>query len=146
MNAKHLLFKTARFNLSEVKLHFINPCCFGEDAAAWMKQKLMERSVTVQAGDPGQEDWGWYIRAEYSNGKYLLGFGGNLDEAAQIPNTGEWRIIVNKRRSIKDCLTGKAKIQYDDPMLLLVEEILRGEPDFTGVNRDPDPDGRYAHK
>ena len=32
--------ETDMFEHKEVKLHFINPCCFGEDFAAWLKHKL----------------------------------------------------------------------------------------------------------
>ena len=56
MNALRILFKTNRFNLSKVGEHFINPCCFGEDLAAWLRIKLSERDVEVR--EPYQEDWG----------------------------------------------------------------------------------------
>jgi hypothetical protein len=45
-----LLFETDRFNLSEVGDHFINPTCFGEDLAAWLRTKLIEQGV--EAGEP----------------------------------------------------------------------------------------------
>jgi len=32
-----LLFETERFNSSEAGAHFINPNCFGEDLAAWLR-------------------------------------------------------------------------------------------------------------
>ena len=32
--------ETDLFEHREVKPHFINPCCFGEDFAAWLKQEL----------------------------------------------------------------------------------------------------------
>jgi len=55
MNALHILFRTGRFNLSKVGEHFINPCCFGEDLAAWLRVKLVEKGV--EARQPYQEDW-----------------------------------------------------------------------------------------
>jgi hypothetical protein len=36
MNALHILSRTNRFNLSKVGAHFVDPCCFGEDLAAWL--------------------------------------------------------------------------------------------------------------
>jgi hypothetical protein len=48
MNALHLLFRTNRFNLSKVGEHFINPCCFGEDLAAWLGGRLREKGVEVR--------------------------------------------------------------------------------------------------
>jgi len=36
-----------RFNLSTAKEYFINPDCFGEDLAAWLRDKLTERGTDV---------------------------------------------------------------------------------------------------
>jgi hypothetical protein len=32
--------ETDMFEHREAKPHFINPCCFGEDFAAWLKQEI----------------------------------------------------------------------------------------------------------
>jgi hypothetical protein len=55
-----LTVQTDLFEHREVKPHFINPCCFGEDFAAWLKDRLS------QFADSGrkfskiiQEDYGW---------------------------------------------------------------------------------------
>lgn len=67
---RDLLFETARFDLSVVGAHFINPCCFGEDAAAWLRARLVERGV--DAGAPFQEDWGWGLGATHAGGRYFV--------------------------------------------------------------------------
>jgi hypothetical protein len=54
LKVRRILFKTNRFNCSKVGAHFINPCCFGEDLAAWLRDKL--NSKCADAGSPGQED------------------------------------------------------------------------------------------
>jgi hypothetical protein len=43
MNALQTLFKTSRLNLSKVGEQFINPCCIGEDLAAWLRIKLIDK-------------------------------------------------------------------------------------------------------
>ena len=52
--------ETDLFEHREVKPHFINPCCFGEDFAAWLKEQL---SPLVDSGfnfsKINQEDYGW---------------------------------------------------------------------------------------
>jgi hypothetical protein len=63
MNALRILFKTNRFNLSKVGEYSINPYCFGEDLAAWLRIKLSERDVEVR--EPYQEDWGWKLPADH---------------------------------------------------------------------------------
>jgi hypothetical protein len=77
MKPLSLLFRTSRFNLSKVGAHFINPCCFGEDLAAWLRLKLTEHGI--ETSEPYQEDWGWEFRAASTEGIYYLGMGGIPD-------------------------------------------------------------------
>jgi hypothetical protein len=49
-----------RFEHREVKPHFINRCCFGEDLAAWLKGKLQPLAAYgFEISAPIQEDYGW---------------------------------------------------------------------------------------
>jgi hypothetical protein len=134
MNASHLLFKTNRFNLSKVGEHFINPCCFGEDLAAWLRIKLLERRVEV--GQAYQEDWGWELPAACGNDSYYLCMSGNSDELSTDQNEGEWRIIIEKRRTIGQRLSGAGKITANDEMVKTIEQILTGEPTVREVRRE----------
>ena len=129
-----LLFESDRFNLSEVKPHFINPICFGEDVAAWLRSKLIERGIATIA--PDQEDWGWYIEAAFNQSNYFLGIGGNAEESGSDPNQGEWRIMVEKKRSLADKLFQRNVVSTDDPMFRLIAEIIYAEPDFKNARVD----------
>ena len=128
------LFETNRFNLSETKPHFINPSCFGEDLAAWLGAKLIERGIPTI--EPGQEDWGWYIEARIGDANYFIGIGGNPDESARDPNEGEWRLMVEKHRRLLEKIMGRKKESHDEPIFGVIEEILRAEPDFRNVRRE----------
>ena len=128
---RDLLFETSRFNLSEVKAHFINPCCFGEDLAAWLRGRLAEKGLGVT--EPDQEDWGWYIEVSYEGGSYFIGVGGNADEAGGDSDRGEWRIMVEKHRSLWDRLRGQNRASEADGMTALIREILEAEPAFRNV-------------
>jgi hypothetical protein len=130
MNSRHILFKTGRFNLSVAKPHFIDPGCFGEDLAAWLEARLIHENV--KAGSPGQEDWGWYLRARRADHAYFLAMSGNADEDSP-KNLGEWRIIVEKRRSLWERLSGAGKIDDNDGMVATIREILEKEADFSEV-------------
>jgi len=134
MNALSLLFRSSRFNLSKVGDHFINPCCFGEDLAAWLRPKLAERGV--EAHEAYQEDWGWELRVTYGDGTYFLCMGGNSDESTVNPDDGEWRIIVEKKRSIGQRLAGAGKIAAEDQLARLIEEILRAESSIHELRRE----------
>jgi hypothetical protein len=134
MTGFDILFETDRFNVSEVKEHFINPCCFGEDLAEWLRQKLTEKGVA--AGTPGQEDWGWYLHAQHGPDRYFLGFSGYPRPGGLGGNDGEWRFMVLKKRSIWEKLRGRNTITDTEPILLMIEDILRAQADFRNVSRE----------
>src|SRR5262244_2407175 len=135
MNSIDLLFRSSRFNLSKVGDHFVNPCCFGEDLAAWLREKLTERGIPTD--NPGQEDWGWYLGLSHQDDKYLLAVNGNPNESPHHENDGEWRIVVDKSRSLSQRLRGAGKITQGNPVVATVEEILRAEADFHDLRREP---------
>jgi hypothetical protein len=135
MNAHSLLFRTDRFNLSKTDETFINPCCFGEDLARWLREAL--RKKTFEVSEPYQEDWGWELPAKNGGEGYYLCVSGNADDEGANSNAGEWRIIIEKRRSIGQRLTGQGKIELSDRMLISVREILESEPDIRDVHMEP---------
>jgi hypothetical protein len=112
--------------------HFINPCCFGEDLAAWLRPKLAEKRIGTSA--PYQEDWGWELPAICERDSYYLSLSGNAEAPGH--DEGEWRIIVEKRRRIWKRLTGKGKIAADDAVVRLIEQILSNEPTIRNVHRE----------
>jgi hypothetical protein len=133
MNSLNILFKTSRFNLSKVGEHFINPCCFGEDLAAWLGTKLSDRNIQVRP--PYQEDWGWELPVKHGIKSYYLCMNGNSDNGAN-KDEGEWRIIVEKRRSIWQRVSGTGKIAATDAMGRLIEDILSSEPTIRNTHRE----------
>lgn len=131
MNALDILFRSSRFNLLKTGEHFINPCCFGEDLAAWLRSKLAEKNIETAV--PYQEDWGWELPATYGRDSYYVCMSGNADNSGSYD--GEWRIIAEKRRSIWERLTGKGKIAADDALVTLIEQILSNETGIRNVHR-----------
>jgi hypothetical protein len=126
-----ILFDTDRFNLSEAKGHFINPCCFGDDLAAWLRGKLLAKGVSTT--EPGQEDWGWYVESQLGDSSYFIGFGGAVEQSAVTPNFGEWRIMIEKHRSLWEKLGRRNKTSHSDPIFAVIREILEGENDFKNI-------------
>ena len=126
-----ILFDTDRFNLSEPKEQFINPCCFGDDLATWLRARLLERGIPTI--EPGQEDWGWYIESKLGGDSYFIGMGGTVEESAPDSNRGEWRIMVEKRRSLWEKLSGKNKISLNDPIFAVIRNVLERENDFKDI-------------
>jgi hypothetical protein len=93
-------FRSNKFNTSESKPNYINPCSFGDDAAEWLAKQLTNSGVTV---DPkiGQEDFGWYLG--FQCGAYLYHFvlGYNPD--------GYWMGWLERQRGLLGNLFGARK-------------------------------------
>lgn len=112
-------FQSPSFNSTESLPHFINPYCFGDDVAAWLKEKLQETGYQVEG--PDQEDWGWYLVCRGSDGSYYLDIGHTGDE---------WQVILERRRSFREWMLGKPKIPSRE-LLVALHGILAAGPDTT---------------
>lgn len=64
---------------------------------------------------------------------YYLCMSGNADESPVHEDLGEWRIIVEKKRSLLQRLSGKGKISAHDKMATLIEKILSTEPGIQDI-------------
>jgi hypothetical protein len=61
------------FEHREVKSHFINPCCFGEDFAAWLKAELSRvPDLGLELSEPVQEDYGWGFWATRGKDRFWI--------------------------------------------------------------------------
>ena len=121
-----VLFSTDRFNLSEPREYFINECCYGDDVARWLVERLRLRGMSVT--DPDQEDWGWYFDAQTKDAAYFVGVGGNIDDEAGSGNFGEWRFIVQKHRTLWEKLSGANLLDEHDEFLEVLKDIVANEP------------------
>lgn len=119
---REISFRSSSFNLSEHKEHFINPCCFGEDVAAWLREGLLQRSIPVS--EPGQEDWGWYLEARHLERIYLLSIGGSPDTEDGKGNRGEWRIFVEPIQPFWKKILSPIRIGDDDPFIASLIQVL----------------------
>lgn len=82
------------FEHREVKPHFVNPCCFGEDFAAWLKKQL---SPPVDSGftfsDPIQEDYGWGLWATHGKDRFWIALSYVGDGPQEAP--AQWVVSVS---------------------------------------------------
>jgi hypothetical protein len=74
--------------------------------------------------EPDTEDWGWYIDVQGEGVSYLVG--ASADAESLTPDV-EWVIQLHKHRSLKDKLLGQNKIAADDPLVVLIEGLVRAE-------------------
>ena len=68
-----IMLETDLFEHREVKPHFINPCYFGEDFAAWLKQELLGfTDLDFELSEAIQEDYGWGFWASRGKDRFWV--------------------------------------------------------------------------
>lgn len=86
--------ETDIFEHREVKSHFINPCCFGEDFAAWLKQELLRvAGLGFEFSELIQEDYGWGFWASRAKDRFWIAFSYVGDGPQDVP--AQWVISVS---------------------------------------------------
>jgi hypothetical protein len=88
-----ITIETDLFEHREVKPHFINPCCFGEDFASWLKQEISRSTASdFQLSDPIQEDYGWGFWASSGKDRFWVAISYAGDGPQETP--AQWVISV----------------------------------------------------
>ena len=83
--------ETDLFEHREVKPHFINDCCFGEDFAAWLRQRLADLA-SFEFSEPIQEDYGWGLWATHGKDKVWLALSYIGDGPTKTP--AQWVVSI----------------------------------------------------
>ena len=85
--------ETDMFEHREVKPHFINPCCFGEDFATWLQQEISPLLKTgFRFSENIQEDYGWGFWAWHGNDPFWVALSYAGDGPQEEP--AQWVISV----------------------------------------------------
>jgi hypothetical protein len=88
-----VVIETDLFEHREVKPHFINPCCFGEDFAAWLKQELSRSAAQgMEFSEPVQEDYGWGFWATHGKDRIWIALSYVGDGPQEPP--AQWVVSV----------------------------------------------------
>ena len=118
-------FRSSRFNTTETKPHYINPCCFGDDVAEWVVTQLKERAVSVDESI-GQEDFGWYLGFQGGLHKYQFVLGYNPD--------GYWMGWLERQRGFIGSLVGARNKGIEPEAATVLQEILNSSVDISEVH------------
>lgn len=123
-------FVTTLFNATEVRDYFINDCCFGDDCAAWLIDKLKAQSDLQVGVEPIQEDWGWCFGATVGQRRFLVGVG--LYEDDDTPN--RWLVFIDSQLgSFKRKLFGQTDHAEHLMVCETVDRVLKGEPEINDI-------------
>ena len=85
--------ETDLFEHREVKPHFINDCCFGEDFAEWLRQRLANFDG-FEFADPIQEDYGWGFWVTQGKDKFWIALSYVGDGPTETP--AQWVISMTR--------------------------------------------------
>jgi len=132
--------ETDMFEHKEAKPHFINPCCFGEDFADWLKNQLSSlRESGFNLSEPVQEDYGWGFWVRHGKDSFWVAISYVGDGPQQAP--AQWVISVNYDSGLNLL---KRLFHKPDPQALekLRELVVRAVTSNTAIKTVPAP--RYG--
>jgi len=109
----------------------INPIP-GQSVLRWLRVELSNAHCTVT--EPATEDWGWYVDVAAGGAHYLVG--ASADVEGSTPDI-EWMVQVEKHRSLKEKILGQNRMAADDPLVALIESVLRADPQIASVSSTP---------
>jgi hypothetical protein len=93
MDLQSITVETDLFEHREVKPHFINPCCFGEDFAKWLRRELADlASAGFELSEPIQEDYGWGFWVSHGPDPFWIALSFCGEGPTEEP--GEWVVSV----------------------------------------------------
>ena len=130
--ARVLRFHTAHFDVTKERPNPVNPIP-GESLLLWL---IEQADPAVKISRPAAEDWGWYSYAEWKGRKYLLGASAYDEEE---DGQREWVLQIDKHRSVKEKILGRAKMSQDDECAQYFRDLLERQASFRGVSVDPEP-------
>jgi hypothetical protein len=122
-------FRSTAFNTREPKPYFINPCCFGDDVAKWLIAQLHVRSVETE-NEPGQEDFGWYVRLRFGGARYFLLVSLRPDNVLEGRT---WILCIERDRGLLGSAFGLPRRGIDPAVPELLNAILTGAHEIEDV-------------
>ncbi len=121
----HVTFTNNVFETKTPQENFINPCCFGEDCANWLADRLKEKGLAVD--EVIQEDWGWIFAVTVAGYDFWLGVSSLEDEE------NRWLLFCESRLSLFKKMIGKSDEETQRQVCSTVDEILKGTPHISEV-------------
>jgi hypothetical protein len=130
-----ITIETDLFEHREVKPHFINPCCFGEDFATWLKQELSRfAELGVELSEPIQEDYGWGLWASRDKDQFWIALSYAGDGPQEAPAQWVVSITYDPGLNLAKRLFHKPDRQVLEQLQNRVRQILASNSAITMIN------------
>jgi hypothetical protein len=121
--------ETDLFEHRTPKDDFINPCCFGEDFAAWLQVRL-SGLTEFKLGAPVMEDYGWGFGASHAKGSIWVAL--SFAHEGPVEGPASWGVSVEWRDAkLLSRWLGKPDLTAFDPFVDAVWAALKAEPAIT---------------
>lgn len=121
-----VVVETDLFEHRKVGANFINPCCFGEDFAGWLRERLADPQLELSA--PIQEDYGWGFWARRGKERCWIALSYMGDGPQEEP--AQWMVSAAAARGPLGGLFGK-RSTLEPQISARLAQVLSGEP---GIN------------
>jgi len=118
-----VIFKTSAFNTTVQRDYFINPSCFGDDAARWIMVEMGIQGFHTDV-EPSQEDFGWYFTFEAAGVSHhaVIGY-----RPGAYGGEGEWICWVERRAGLVGALFKmRKKIKLE--AVKAIQDVLSSSP------------------
>jgi hypothetical protein len=130
-----IIIETDLFEHREVKPHFINPCCFGEDFATWLKLELSRfPELGVELSDPMQEDYGWGLRASRGKDRFWIALSYVGDGPQETPAQWVVSVAYDAGPNLVKRLFHRPDLQAMGQIQDRTREILASNREITMIN------------
>lgn len=130
--ARLISFKTSRFDPAKEPPNPINPIA-GQSVLAWLREDVLSG-----AGEPGCEDWGWYMDVHCEGATYLVGSVCLLPEEDPAGPDFDWMLQIHKHRSFADQLLGRNIVGEGDPLVAKIVAALESDSSFSEIEESGD--------
>jgi len=117
-------FKSDLFKLTEPKDYFINPGCFGDDVARWLMERFKASAIDVE-DEPGQEDFGWYVRYVVDGRPYGVVIGHEAEAG--------WCLVVERPCGLLGSILGQRHRTISPRAVEVVRSALVNEPGIRHI-------------
>lgn len=116
--------------------HFINPRCFGEDFAAWLRDRLGPEGI--ESSEPIQEDFGWVLLLGGPPRRFTLYLGVMDESIGKVPAV--WRVGVSFEKGLNgfQAWIRRAPVAELDSVFERVRGVLSAEPRFRLSDEEPE--------